>query len=180
VKRTLGRHSIVVAGILAIVLSCLALSTAGAMGFGSQLIDTYYRIQDEVLFPTEVGRHYIDLFYYYSNETWQISLAHPEVMDDATRILLGFEPPLRALVEGKGSEVYVTQEMVDQVEGFLDLLAQYGSPELQATAQFERTRIPLPSLVGLSFDEGRMLLLGPPEANPPGTPPTRMPMPTPE
>jgi hypothetical protein len=150
------------------------------MSFGSQLIDTYYRIQDEVLFPTESGRHYIDLYYYYSNETWQILVAHPEIMDDATRILLRFEPPLRALVEGRGSEVSVTQEMVNQVDGFLDLLAQYASPEFQATIQFERSRIPLSSLVGLSFDEGRILLLGPPEANPPGTPPTRVPMPTPE
>ena len=179
-KRGIGRRSLVVSGALAIVLSCLALSTARAMGYASQLIDTYYRVQDEVLFPNEVGRRYIDLFYRYSNETWQISLAHPEIMDDAWRILTGFELPLRALVEGKGNEVFVTQEMVDQVEELLNLLDQYATPEFQATIEVERSRIPLSTLVGLSFDEGRMLLLGPPEPNPPGAPPPRMPIPTPE
>ena len=179
-KRNFGRPSVVVAGTLAIVLSCLALSSVGAVGFGYQLIDTYYQVQDEVLFPTEVGRHYIDLFYYYSNETWQISMAHPEIMDEAVRILLGFELPLRGLVEGRGSEVFITEEMVTQVDGFLDLLDKHASPEFRATIQFERSRIHLSSLVGLSFDEGRMLLLGPPEANPPGIPPTRVPLPTPE
>ncbi|MFZ1946603.1 MAG: hypothetical protein WAW06_03595 [bacterium] len=176
-KRRFGRPTLAIAVILAIALSCLGLSTARAMDYASQLVDTYYRVQDEVLFPTGIGRHYIDLYYYFSNETWQISLAHPQVMNDAWQIFIDFEPPLRALVEGRGGEVSVTEEMVSQVEGFLDLLHQYASPEFQTTIRLERSRILLSSLIGLSFDEGRLLLLGPPEANPPGAPPTRMPMP---
>jgi hypothetical protein len=179
-KLSFRHRSLAIAVAVTATLSCLGLYAARAFDDTYELIDTYYRVQDEVLFPTEIGRHYIDNFYGFSNEAWQISLAHPAVMNEAGRILYMFEAPLRALVEGEGSEVFVTPEMVIQVETFLDHLAEYAGPELLATIQTERTRVPLSSLVGMSFDEGRLLLLGPPEPNPPGTPPTRIPMPTAE
>jgi hypothetical protein len=179
-KLRIGRRSLLIGAILAIPLSLLAFTTARAVDYASQLLDTYYRIQDDVLFPTEVGRHYIDLFYGYSNEIWQLSLAHKEVMSEAGRLLLEFEPPLHELVEGRGDKVFVTPDMVNKIEGFLNLLVQFGSPELHVTIQSERARSPLADLVGLSFQEAQVRLLGPPEQDPPGTPPTRVPMPLPE
>ena len=177
-RHRIGRRSMIIAAIFAICLSCLAVPTARALDYASQLLDTYYRVQDDVLFPTETGRHYIDLYYGYSNEVWQLSLAHEEIMSEAGRLLLAFEPPLHDLVEGNGSEVVVTQEMVTDVEGFLGLLVQFGSPELRATIEFERARAALPDLVGLTLSEAQLRLLGPPEAVPSGAPPTRVPMPS--
>ncbi|HLC05461.1 MAG TPA: hypothetical protein VJK02_20685 [Anaerolineales bacterium] len=176
-RRRIRRPFLVVAAILAVSLSCLVFSSARALDYASQFLDTYYRVQDDVLFPTEIGRHYIDLHYRYSNEIWQLSLAHEEIMSQAGRLLLEFEPPLHELVEGRGHQVLVTQDMVNRVEGFLDLLVQFGSPELQATIQSERDRAPLVDLVGLSFDQAQLQRLGPPQPDPPGTPPTRIPIP---
>jgi hypothetical protein len=176
-KPRLSRRAFLIAAILAIPLSFAAFSTARALSYASQLLDTYYRVQDDILFPTEIGRRYIELFYGLSSEVWQISLTHDEVMSQATRLLLGFEPQLHELVEGRGAGVLVTREMVSDVESFLDLVAQYGSPELRSAIQSERARLPLGDLVGLSFQEAQLRILGPPEANPPGAPPTHVPMP---
>jgi hypothetical protein len=180
VKPRIARSSLLIGSVLAVLLTCLAVSTARALDYASQLLETYYRVQDDVLFPTERGRHYIDLYYGFSNEIWQISLAHEQVMTEAGRLLLSYEPILHELVEGRGNEVIVTQDMVNEVEGFLDLLAQFGSPELKATIQAERAQAALADLVGLSLAEAQLRLLGPPEPNPPGTPPTRVPIPASE
>ena len=177
-RHRIRRPSIVVAAILAVALSCVVFSSARALDYASQFLDTYYRVQDDVLFPTEIGRHYINLHYRHSNEIWQLSLAHEEVMSEAGGLLLDLEPPLHELVEGRGNEVLVTQDMVNQVESFLDLLVQFGGQELQGTIQSERASSPLADLVGLTFDQAQLRLLGQPEADPPGTPPTRVPMPS--
>jgi len=54
--------------------------------------------------------------------------------------------------------------MVERVEAYLDLLVEVGSPELQETIRSERERTPLGGLIGMTFEEARVVLVGQPEA----------------
>lgn len=159
--------ALVLAAILAIVLAGFVFITARALDY-KEVVDTYWRVHDEVLLPTEAGRRYIDLFWQYSPETCVLGSTYPEVMEEGKIILLQFEPPLRALVDGDGDQVVITQALVDRVEAYLDLLGQVGSADLRATIQSERARTPLRELIGLTFEEARAHLVSTPQTtNPP-------------
>jgi len=53
--------------------------------------------------------------------------------------------------------------MVAQVEAHLDLLTEIGSPALKATIEQERARPPFSDPVGMTFEQARLLLVGPPD-----------------
>lgn len=129
-----------------------------------EVVDTYWRVHDEVLQPTEVGRYYVDLFWRHNNELCNVILDYPKVKDEGFVIILQFEPGLRALVDGEGDEVRITPVMVDRVQAYLDLLMEVGSPELQAAIRTERARTPLGEFSGMTFEQARTLLVGLPQA----------------
>ncbi|MCJ7825169.1 MAG: hypothetical protein MUP44_09740, partial [Anaerolineales bacterium] len=129
----------------------------------SETLEVYWRVHDEVLLPTEIGRHYIDLFFKYSPELCRLSPASPAFHEEAFSLIFMFEPWLKALVEGQGDDVIVTMEMVTRVQTYLDHIYEKASPELRQTLYEERARFPLENLVGLSMEEARRQLVGLPE-----------------
>jgi len=162
------------AAVFALLLACIGFSSARA-GDYMAVLDTYWDIHDQVLFPTNAGRRYIDLFWAYSPELCQIAMADPAITEEGAAIILQFEPPLRALVDGKGSTVIITDSMVRRVESFLAALEERGSPELRAAIQTERARTPLNQLVGLTFEDATLFLVGPQIPSLAGPLPTRFP-----
>jgi hypothetical protein len=168
-KRPIKRRTIIIGLVLTILLAGLAFTAGRALDYW-QVVDTYWRVHDELMQPTEAGRYYIALFWQHNYELCMLIVDHPQVMDDGRTIILEFEPGLHALVEGHGDEVYLTSGMIDRVQAFLDLLIAVGSPELGAAIQAERARTPLDQFKGMTFEQARLLVVGPPEEGPIPTP----------
>ena len=171
-----GRVSriLLLAALLAALLTCLWFSTSFASDY-MDVLDTYWDIHDQVLFPTERGGHYIDLFWAHSPELCEIVMANPGLADEGAAIMMEFEPPLRALVDGYGASVVITESMVHRADAYLTALHELASPELRVTIESERARTPLEGLIGLTFEEARIVLVGLPEEPLPGPLPTRFP-----
>lgn len=161
-KRLFRHRPLVLGIILAIILICLVFTGGRALDY-MEIVDTYWRVHDDVLLPTEVGRYYVDLFWQHNNELCNLILRYPRVKDDGLVIILQFEPGLRALVNGDGDEVRITQVMVDRVQAYLDLLVEVGSLELQGAIRAERTRTPFGNFSGMTFEQARLLLVGLPQ-----------------
>jgi len=162
-RRLLRPRNIVLGAILALLAAGTVVAVGVAQTYGD-VVDTYWRIHDEVLLPTEAGRRYIDLFWRHNGELCQLVVANERLTLEGQAVILQFEPALRALVDGHGGEVIVTRPMVERVEAYLDLLVEVGSPELQETIRSERERTPLGGLIGMTFEEARVVLVGQPEA----------------
>jgi len=161
-KRLFRRRPLVLGIILAIILICLVFTGGRALDY-MEVVDTYWRVHDDVLLPTEAGRYYVDLFWQHNNELCNLILSSPKVKDEGLVIILQFEPGLRALVDGEGDDVRVTQVMVDRVQAYLDLLLEVGSPELQDAIWTERVRTPFSDFSGMTFEQARNLLVGLPQ-----------------
>jgi hypothetical protein len=153
------RRTLLIGLILTLLLSGTAFTAGRALDY-MEVIDTYWRVHDDVLQPTEMGRYYIDLFWQHNYELCTLIIDHAQVKDDGLSIILQFEPGLRALVDGHGEQVRLTAEMVDRVQAYLELLIELGSPELGAAIQAERARTPLEQYKGLTFEEVRVSTVG--------------------
>ena len=158
-KSVFKRRPIVLGIILAILLICLVFTGGRALDY-MEVVDTYWRVHDEVLQPTELGRYYIDLFWQHNPELCNLILSYPEVKDDGFVIILQFEPGLRALVNGEGDDVRITKAMTDRVQSYLDLLTEVGSPALQAAIRTESDRTPIGDFSGMTFEQAVILTVG--------------------
>ena len=158
-KRILRRRTIIISLLLTLVLAGTVFTAGRALDY-MEVVDTYWRVHDEVLQPTEAGRYYIDLFWRQNTELCSLILQHAQVKDDALPIILQFEPGLRALVDGEGENVRISDVMVERIQAYLDLLVAVGSPELGAAIQAERDRTSLDQFKGMSFEQARIMLVG--------------------
>jgi hypothetical protein len=84
----------------------------------------------------------------------RIGLADPALLWDAYGTLQNFMPGLEALVSGRGDEMIVTQEMVDDALRVWQRVAAAAGPGLAGEintrlAQYDN----LQEFVGMSFDE---------------------------
>lgn len=156
----------------------LGIGLHGSISLASEcvdILDTYWDVHDQVLLPTERGRHYIHLFWTHSPELCEIDMANPALAEEGTAIILEFEPALRALVDGHGDDVVITESMAHRADAYLIALQELASPELREVIEAERARTPFEELIGLTFEEARILLVGLPVDPPPEPLPTRLP-----
>lgn len=103
---------------------------------------------------TAGGQHYIDLYVQHGSEMGQLGLDDPGSLWDAYGTLQNFLPGLEALVTGRGDEVIVTREMVDDALNVWQQLAAAGSPALTAVINTELAQYNnLQDFVGLTFNE---------------------------
>jgi hypothetical protein len=103
---------------------------------------------------TPGGQNYVSLYGDHVQEMTGIILDDTTLLWDSFGTLQNFLPGLEALVSGEGSEVVVTQQMVDDALDIWQRLAAAGSPELAATingqlAQYNN----LQDFAGMTFDE---------------------------
>ena len=110
------------------------------------------------------GQRYIDLYTAHAAEMGRIGLDDPGLLWDAFGALQNFLPGLEALVTGRGDQVLVTQEMVDDALGIWTRLAAAAGPTLAGVIQGELAQHDqLGDFVGLTFaDWARAIGVEPP------------------
>jgi hypothetical protein len=107
-----------------------------------------------VFMGTSGGQHYIDLYAQHASEMGELGLADPALLWDAFGTLQNFLPGLEALVSGRGDEMLVTQQMVDDALDIWQRLAAAGSDELaQAINGQLAASNDLQDFVGLTFNQ---------------------------
>ena len=113
----------------------------------------FHRMCSEILAPTALGQHYLDLGYGHWNELVRL-LWYDEVMTEQTwRVIDLYTPAVEALLEGRGEEEWVSQEMVDELLYFLEEMERRAGPELRQIIREEREKVPWEGLVGLTVEE---------------------------
>jgi hypothetical protein len=135
----------------------------GRAGAASQLtLPLGHTLADEALFgglhrlfsTSAAGQRYIDLYRQYGAEMGRIGLDDPALLWDAFGALQNFLPGLDALVTGRGDEIMVTQELVDDALAIWQRLAADASPALAAAIQAELDSSDnLQTFVGMTFAE---------------------------
>jgi hypothetical protein len=107
-----------------------------------------------VFAATAAGQSYMDRYHEHGAEMAQIGLDDHDLLWDAYGTLQNFMPGLEALVTGRGSEVVVTQAMVDDALDIWQRLAAAASPALAADINAELALYnDLQDFVDMSFDE---------------------------
>jgi len=111
------------------------------------------RLRTELLPSTPTGQHYLNLGYTYWNELVRL-IWYDETMVRLTwRVIDLYSPAVDALLDGRGSKMRVSQEMVDELLRWLTEMEIRASPELRQIIQEERAKVPWEDLVGLTVEE---------------------------
>lgn len=111
------------------------------------------RYRDEVLSTTQSGQYYAGLYDQLAIGAIRAIVAAPSL---AIRILKSEDewiPALAALVDGQGSTVTVSQTMQDTLLAILQSLEAAGSPALASALAFERDRLNLDGIAGLTMTQ---------------------------
>ncbi len=127
---------------------------------------TLQRYRDEVLSSTTSGQYYIALYDQLGGSAVQAIVAAPSL---AIRILKAQDDwiaALSALVNGSGGAATVSQSMQDNLLDILQTLQDAGSPGLASTLAFERERLNLDTITGLTMTQfqTQIVTLGGPTA----------------
>ena len=112
---------------------------------------------------TANSRRYLQLFYDHGVELAALTIADPFFAAERISVISQFVPGLRLFVEGKGSDLTMSPEMLERAAGLWDYWAENGSPALQAAiavelAQTNRLQI----YADMSFDQWFNALPGEP------------------
>lgn len=111
------------------------------------------RFRGELLASNPTGQHYMNLGHTYWNELVRL-IWYDETMYRLTwRVIDLYSPPIEALLDGKGDQVRVSQEMVDEMLHFLTEMEVRASPELREIIREERAKVPWEAMVGLTVQE---------------------------
>jgi hypothetical protein len=83
----------------------------------------------------------------------RIYYPRPEQFEELIRVTLLYIHHFEALLEGRGDEVWISQEQVDELENLFNWIASVSNQELREDIQREKSRTPLQDFVGLSMNE---------------------------
>lgn len=113
----------------------------------------FQRLCAELLPTTPLGQHYLDLGYTHMNELVRLLWYDKVMMQQTWHVIELYTPAVEALLDGKGSTVQISQEMVDALTYFLSEMESRASPEIRQIVQEERARVPWRELAGLTVEE---------------------------
>jgi hypothetical protein len=116
-------------------------------------IQVYYRVRDEILSQTPQGQQYIELYSEHGPEITQLLMNDPNLADEAIAVLQLWEPKLRALLDGQGDTVVITQAEVDAIDDFLSHIESAASADLLADIQTERAALDMQERVGETMSQ---------------------------
>lgn len=114
---------------------------------------TFGRVDIEILQPTPYGRYYHDLYFKHFDELRRILNENPSYRIDMEKLMRLYVPHAEAALDGRGREVYITQEQVDELQAFIDEIQAAANEALQADIARELQRTPLQDFVGMNVDE---------------------------
>lgn len=133
-----------------------AVQVRALRSYAQRVVNTtilFNRMCSELLPTTPLGQHYLDL----GNGHWEELvrlLWYDEMMTSQSwRVIDLYSPAVEALLDGKGSRVRVSREMVDELLLFLSEMEKRADPELRQIIQEERARVPWEEMVGLTVEE---------------------------
>jgi len=107
----------------------------------------------EILAPTPLGQHYLELGYTYWSELVGL-LWYDEAMTEQTWRVIGlYTPAVKALLEGEGERERVSEEMVEELQGFLVEMERRAEPELGRVIREEWEKVPWEEMIGLTVGE---------------------------
>ena len=116
-------------------------------------VQLFYRVRDELLSLTPQGNNFIDLYYQYGPEIGALLLADSDLYQEGVGLLQIWEPKLRALVDGEGNTVTISQAEVDAIENFLLNLEAVASNGLRIVLQNERMNLDIQGFVGQTMSQ---------------------------
>ncbi|MGH9766058.1 MAG: SBBP repeat-containing protein [Blastocatellia bacterium] len=97
----------------------------------SNLLGTSRQFRDQVLSKSERGQRYTRLYYDFSSEIVRRMIFHPSLVLRSLEIKERYLPVIEAMVKGK--DVTLTEGDLEEIDGFLNVIAARGSRELQET-----------------------------------------------
>lgn len=115
----------------------------------------YYRVRDQVLARTPGGRELVRLYYRHGAEITGLLKSDPTLRGLAIAAIQTWEPQLRSLTAGFGSDVRFTRPMSDTMNAVLARLRQAGSPGLASDISAQQASLDLSSWVGLTMEQAR-------------------------
>ena len=139
--------------IMSILLYVFKPDVVYAMQSLTQLAKTLYRIDAEILGSTSFGRYYSELYWKHNSELIRIYFPRPEQFENSIHVVHLYIHHLEALLEGRGDEVRISQEQVNELENHLNWITSVSSPELREDIEREQSRTPIQDFVGLSMNE---------------------------
>ena len=113
----------------------------------------FARVEREIMMPTDYGSYYRDLFYKHTEELTRIFAADPELRADMYMLMNLYTPHVEAVLDGRGGEVSITKNQVEQLETFFLAIAAVSNEELRLDIERELGRTPLEDFIDLSMDE---------------------------
>jgi hypothetical protein len=126
---------------------------AGATPRGGSPITILQRYRDEVLGATADGQFYADLYAQHSLDLSRAIVAAPSLAARLFNAHGAWIDGISALVDGNGGSFVVTQQMEDDLNALLDTFQAVGSPAVQQMLAFERGRLQLDQIAGLTMTE---------------------------
>jgi len=135
------------------LVSLVSSNLAGSLEEVVLDVQLFYRVRDELLSLTPQGNHLIDLYYQYGPEIGGLLLADSGLYQEGVSLLQIWEPKLRALVDGQGNTVPISQVEVDSIENFLLNLEAVASNELRTVLQNERINLDMQRFVGETMSQ---------------------------
>ena len=134
----------------------------GLLGASAAAVDVgaLARVRDVLMAEASNGTRLRNRYAQFSPEVVALMRTDPTLWRDAATTLGRWARPVRDLVDGRGSQRFVDQPMIDAVDAFLQRLSTSGSPALAAAIADERSRLPaFSTFVGLSMDDFRAIAL---------------------
>ncbi|MCD4738405.1 MAG: hypothetical protein K8R89_03990 [Anaerolineae bacterium] len=113
----------------------------------------FHRLCSELLPSTPLGQHYLDLGHTHWNQLGMLLWYDEATVEQTWRVIDLYSPDVDALLDGEGSTVRVSQEMVDELLYFLSKMESRADAELRQIIQDERARVPWHEIVGLTVAE---------------------------
>lgn len=120
----------------------------------AEVLQMAYRVRDELLRQTRVGKHYIDRFYDHSLRMAYLMVSDRSLRIEAADFLHAMAPGFFDLLDEGGRSEKVSQQMIDSARHLASRLAeadQDGGGALARAIDVELQRVDLDRLRGLTF-----------------------------
>ncbi|MCZ2123002.1 MAG: hypothetical protein LC108_12130 [Anaerolineales bacterium] len=146
---------IIVIGVVFVSLFFMlsAPKSVGAVLGDKQTFDDFMR---NIVLKSPAGNYYVALLMSNQNDFGRIYFARPdglEHLEKLKRIIDLFLPGMRAMLDGRGDTVYITQEQMDSVQAEIDWLSSVAEAPLREDIEKEEQRFPLNNFVGMTMNE---------------------------
>jgi len=102
---------------------------SACMKRANSVLSASREFRDKVLAETSRGQNYTRLYYHFAREAVQILALNPLLILRSSEMMQKYKPVLESIV--KGERVTFTQNDIEEIDSFLNVLAEKGSAEMR-------------------------------------------------